>query len=1076
MKRFRGFLSYSRKDKKHASRVHRELEKYRLPRNLPSDTELPDNRKIGRIFRDEDELSAAPDLGAMLEGAISESENLIVICSPNAVESRWVNEEILHFKRTGRESQVFAVIVDGIPNASSSDDPDQQKQECFPPALKYKIDPDGQLSDRPTEPLGVDIRVEKFDKLLARLVAGLINVPFDSLWRRERRRARSRQALVMSILSIVSLGLVWQSVNSESSRLQSIREIAEQLDNEDDFETRRLLTIASEPPVSSVVGLFDEMSTERLNAIAYNGLPNTYFGYGAHLSSEFRESIQFVNEDRTAAFSWSTGSAASFGLAVWDLEAQRLVSRIPIESENWSHLRDFETDMFSRNNSRLTHINVSQDGRTILAAYDIHPDTTSRIVAVWRLNGEFACSNLCLPELIEFEAVANASLGTGSGPKLSLSDERDEAIYVEGGFVPVLIDFGPGDLSAVSMTTDAACEVDMPLAGVYAETGSEYEEGNYWLSDGAKGVAYFTTDGRTLHFVSPMDDYFSIDVRFTDAFFEQGHEEALEDVSEDENNWPAPTNFDETNSYLRPQIHVEFIPATDRALIVTDSNWADRENALHILAEVDLGECTIAAWPNQEVLDIPHELRSEQTETWSFHRYERFMTSLDGRFFGVQFSESRDYRNYVRVWDLESQQPIGLFAEDDPAWQIYFPVRTQKAFEVPLTDYSYDPKQVILIDSETGEQKTPTVYYAGNANRVLTPNRDRVAHVQRAMITIQTVSETGFGEVVATWQADEALPNAQFSPNGQWFVSYGGEFSEKIVVVRNLESGEQFKRSFDTYGKPVLGIQNDGTVLIDLSTVNDGDTIVAQNFVTGSSQTLLEYQSEYSMRSFQAGSSIYLYSAEGLLWRIGEDLVPADLRDEISLPNSFTPYFGADTNPTIGIVAGYDEAPTWVDLETGEALTRLEEAPFLSAYSFSESGRYFASASGDAIQLWRVGEAQALVTYNLEEVDLTWFGPNDEFLFAVDKQGRMHRIVINSSYQSAFNEACQRLRDESARLSLTDQEMELSESLRAADRTPCERDGLLSADYYKRLLINVVPNLDGRGIQSNQTINSPGLN
>jgi hypothetical protein len=36
-----------------------------------------------------------------------------VICSPKAAKSRWVNEEILTFKRLGREHRIFCLIIAG---------------------------------------------------------------------------------------------------------------------------------------------------------------------------------------------------------------------------------------------------------------------------------------------------------------------------------------------------------------------------------------------------------------------------------------------------------------------------------------------------------------------------------------------------------------------------------------------------------------------------------------------------------------------------------------------------------------------------------------------------------------------------------------------------------------------------------------------------------------------------------------------------------------------------------------------------------------------------------------------------
>jgi hypothetical protein len=197
-KRYRAFISYSQKDKAYARRLHAALEGYRLPSGVEVEG-LDAKRKLGRIFRDDDEMGAATDLGAALQGAIADAEGLIVICSPNAAQSQWVNEEILHFKRTGRADRIFAVIVAGEPTPP----PQRADRECFPPALRFELGPDGALSDRPAEPLGLDVRKEPFDRLVVRLAAGLLGIAFDALWRREQRRARARTTMRAGLAAAV---------------------------------------------------------------------------------------------------------------------------------------------------------------------------------------------------------------------------------------------------------------------------------------------------------------------------------------------------------------------------------------------------------------------------------------------------------------------------------------------------------------------------------------------------------------------------------------------------------------------------------------------------------------------------------------------------------------------------------------------------------------------------------------------------------------------------------------------------------------------------------------------------------
>ena len=74
----------------------------------------------------------------------------IVICSMASAKSHWVNEEIKAFKRLGRSDRIFSLIVDGEPYSTGKEGIEQY--ECFPPALRFKLGEDGELSDEPPPP------------------------------------------------------------------------------------------------------------------------------------------------------------------------------------------------------------------------------------------------------------------------------------------------------------------------------------------------------------------------------------------------------------------------------------------------------------------------------------------------------------------------------------------------------------------------------------------------------------------------------------------------------------------------------------------------------------------------------------------------------------------------------------------------------------------------------------------------------------------------------------------------------------------------------------------------------------
>ena len=134
--RYRAFLSYSHRDTQWGKWLHGALESYRIDKDLVGrQTRAGAVPKALRpIFRDREDFSAGHSLTEQTSSALLSSQFLVVICSPNAARSQYVNEEIRRFKALVRVDTVLPIIVDGEPG-----DPER---ECFPPALRYKVGPD----------------------------------------------------------------------------------------------------------------------------------------------------------------------------------------------------------------------------------------------------------------------------------------------------------------------------------------------------------------------------------------------------------------------------------------------------------------------------------------------------------------------------------------------------------------------------------------------------------------------------------------------------------------------------------------------------------------------------------------------------------------------------------------------------------------------------------------------------------------------------------------------------------------------------------------------------------------------
>ena len=204
-RRYAAFLSYSHRNDAEALWLHRALERYRVPQRLVGRPGAygPIGRRIGKVFRDREELSSGSDLAAKVQAALADSDWLIAICSPDAARSRWVNEEILTWKRLGGADRLLCLIVAGEPGASAI--PGREHEECFAPALRCKLGTDGELSSEPAEPIAADLRAPGKDGRLdakLKLIAGLLGIGLDDLKRREQQR-RVRLITVAAIAATV---------------------------------------------------------------------------------------------------------------------------------------------------------------------------------------------------------------------------------------------------------------------------------------------------------------------------------------------------------------------------------------------------------------------------------------------------------------------------------------------------------------------------------------------------------------------------------------------------------------------------------------------------------------------------------------------------------------------------------------------------------------------------------------------------------------------------------------------------------------------------------------------------------
>lgn len=204
---FRAFLSYSHADKADAQRLHRKLETYRLPGHRRHDgTGAQADGRIGKVFRDREDLPAAGDLSASVRQALAASQALIVLCSPDAKASRWVAREIALFRELHPDRPILAALLRGEPD------------EAFPELLR-----DG------SEPLAADLRKQGdgFRLGFLKVVAGVVGLPLDALIQRDSQRQMRRVMAVTAMVACFALAMGVMTVIALNARSEAQRQQAE---------------------------------------------------------------------------------------------------------------------------------------------------------------------------------------------------------------------------------------------------------------------------------------------------------------------------------------------------------------------------------------------------------------------------------------------------------------------------------------------------------------------------------------------------------------------------------------------------------------------------------------------------------------------------------------------------------------------------------------------------------------------------------------------------------------------------------------------------------------------------------
>jgi WD40 repeat protein len=247
------FISYSRRDADFARRLERTLESYQPPADLP----VPQRHL--QVFRDEADFTGVEYFQAV-DKHVREAAKLLVVCSPRARQSPYVNDEIRRFARYKSALEIIPILIDGLPNNEAGQA--QEERKAFPEALVELLEMPRAIEYRSFDCRRDRLDREAFSASWFSLLAEVYGLSRDIIEQREKKRRIRRRRTVISIVTGVmvalSAALIWALISRREAIQQRNTALARQL------AAQAQIIIAREPYLMERAALLGAESLHRL--------------------------------------------------------------------------------------------------------------------------------------------------------------------------------------------------------------------------------------------------------------------------------------------------------------------------------------------------------------------------------------------------------------------------------------------------------------------------------------------------------------------------------------------------------------------------------------------------------------------------------------------------------------------------------------------------------------------------------------------------------------------------------------------------------------------------------------------
>ena len=239
-------------------------------------------RRALAVFRDETGLSTSPDLWRAIEATLDDSRWFVLLASPAAAQSEWVNREVERWLQVHDASSLLPVVTDGEwawdPRAGDFDD----ASSAVPPALRgvFRSEPRHLDLRWARSDLDLDVRNSRFHDAIADLAAPIHGRPKDDLAGEDIRQHRRTVRVAWSAGTMLALLLVVALIAAGVAVQQRTRADHARARADTAATTAEALRLAAE----SISGSHADLSRSMLLAVEANRLFDDNQTRGAVLS------------------------------------------------------------------------------------------------------------------------------------------------------------------------------------------------------------------------------------------------------------------------------------------------------------------------------------------------------------------------------------------------------------------------------------------------------------------------------------------------------------------------------------------------------------------------------------------------------------------------------------------------------------------------------------------------------------------------------------------------------------------------------------------------------------------------